>query len=395
MFGKYLNAFFKNIKYVPDGLRELSTPVEQFFYNVFHSTVFRILYFIPFAILKFISIVVGWYYENFMNNELMLQSPANRVIFIYLIPAVTIICLIALLNKNNGFGWNILLASPFIFALFPFFVVWGVYTLILRACNFCEDNIDKKKEKLFNNPPKDIREIKDERLIRGKLGEKILEYALKKVPGYKRILTNLYVPINNSPNEYTEVDAVLVNKRGVFVWDSKNMLTPYIYGGKDDEVWYKSDDPFLVNIVEKNIKAGKEDRRVKTFMNPLKQNRIHVNAIQKQLRINNFGSLRMFHGIAFANICEKDSYIDFGADERACDVNKVVRAIRFWGKLSDANMGKREINKVADFLTQFENQSEEIKESHIQRLQAKYGMQSENNLEVNQMNVEVIKRLSA
>ncbi|NLO93443.1 MAG: hypothetical protein GX389_04225, partial [Clostridiaceae bacterium] len=48
---------------------ELTEPIGVFFYNIYNSIIFRILYFIPFAILKTISLIIEWYYETFMINE--------------------------------------------------------------------------------------------------------------------------------------------------------------------------------------------------------------------------------------------------------------------------------------------------------------------------------------
>ena len=389
MFKKILKALFENIKYIPDGLSEIYTPVEQFLNDVFDSTVFKVLYFIPLALLKLIKIVLNWYYENFMNNELMLQSAANRVIFVYIIPAVVIIGIIILLTRNDLRGWQLLFASPIIFALFPVFAVYWIVCGISKIKNYHADNIEKKKRKLINNPPKDVKVIQDEGLKRGRLGEIILEYALKKVPGYKKILTNLYVPINENADEYTEVDAVLINKHGIFVWDAKYLLTYYLYGKRNDEIWYKSNQLYTVKIVEDMLKTGEPDNRIKTFLNPLKQNRMHVNAIQKQLRLNGLANAHMFSGVALTIMNEKDSYVECGVDEKVCDVSSVPKVMKLWAKMSKTSLSKKEIDKIYKFLSQYENPSDGIKEAHIKRLQEKYGVQSEDEIDISRVNTKI------
>ena len=144
MFKKILKALFENIKYIPDGLSEIYTPVEQFLNDVFDSTVFKVLYFIPLALLKLIKIVLNWYYENFMNNELMLQSAANRVLFIYIIPAAVIIGLIILLTIDDSRGWELLAASPVIFALFPVYAVYCIICIVLKIKSFFDKRLQKR-----------------------------------------------------------------------------------------------------------------------------------------------------------------------------------------------------------------------------------------------------------
>lgn len=391
MLEKYLNAFFENAKHVRGGLSEMYSPIEQLIFNVMHSPIFKILYFIPFAILKLITIVLSWYYENFMNNDLMLQSSANRVVFVYLIPAAVVFILFNVLSAKQGIGFRILFASPIIFIFFPLFAIWGIGTLISKSGSCHEDNICNKKERLFGNPPKEIKAIEDEGLRRGKLGEMILEYALKKVSGYNRVLTNLYVPINDKENEFTEVDAVVVNKYGIFVWDAKYPKVNCFYGRRDDDVWYKYSDYTYRALVEREIATGEEDSRIKKFMNPLKQNRMHVNAIQKQLRLNGFINTHMFSGVAFGNMYEARSYVECGPDEAACVVDRVPQIMRIWSKMSKEHMSKEEVNKIANFLSQYVDHTPEAKKAHIKRLNDKYGVQSEDEVDINKMIVRTVR----
>lgn len=385
MLEKYLNAFFENAKYVKGGITEIYTPVEQFIFNVMHSPIFKVLYFIPFAILKLITIIVSWYYENFMNNELMLQSSANRVIFVYLIPAAVIFVLLNLLSANEGLGFRILFASPFIFIFFPLFVIWGIGTLLSKIGSCHEDDIINKKERLLAYPPKEVMEIRDDGLRRGKLGEMILEYALKKVSGYKKVLTNLYVPINDKGDEFTEVDAVVINKNGIFVWEAKYPRFNCIYGKRNADVWYKYAESSHKVLVEREIETGVGDYRVQKFMNPLKQNRMHVNAIQKQLRLNGFKNAHMFSGVAFTNIYECYSSIECGPDEAACNVSRVPQIMKIWSRMSKEEMSKEEVDKIANFLSQYVDHTPEAKQAHIKRLKDKYGVQSEDELDVNKL----------
>jgi hypothetical protein len=54
----------------------------------------------------------------------------------------------------------------------------------------------------------------------------------------------------------------------------------------------------------------------------LRQNRSHVNAIQKQLQINGFDTqkIHMFSGVAFGNMLEEKCRVECNPDESACYV---------------------------------------------------------------------------
>jgi len=141
-----LGVFFENLRYLDEGLRELSAPIDKLISDIYHSKVFRILYFIPFAILKLIRTTINWYYENFMTNELMLQTPAQIVLYVYLIPAAVIIGLIILLSLDDSRGWELLSASPVIFALFPVYAVYWICCIVSKLKNFFDKRLQKHKE---------------------------------------------------------------------------------------------------------------------------------------------------------------------------------------------------------------------------------------------------------
>jgi hypothetical protein len=391
MFTKYIKAFFDNIKYIPDGLSEMATPIERLINNIYNSTMFRVLYFIPIAVLKLISIILNWYYNNFMSNEATLQSAANRVIFIYLIPAAVIVGIIILLTKNDSRGWELLFISPIIIALFPLFEIYWICCIISKIRNYQRNTINKKKNKITDNPPNKIKEIKDEGLKRSILGETVLEYALKKTFGHKKILTNLYLPLNNKGiNKYIKVDAVLINKYGIFVWDAKCPLSAFIfYGKKYDEIWYQSNELYTVKIVEDMLETGERDYRVKTFLNPLRHNRMRVNMIQKQLKLNGIANAHMFSGIAFMDMDERSSYVECGADEKVCDVNNVPKVIKLWGKMSKTLLNRKDINKIFSILSRYTKHSDEVKKIYTKNLQEKYGVQSEDEINVNKLELGI------
>lgn len=103
------------------------------------------------------------------------------------------------------------------------------------------------------------------RNVVGKVGERRIVRYLKQtgVKGY--ILTNLYIPYRKS---LTEVDAVFISKKGIFVIESKN-YKGRIYGDVNKRSW--------IQILQANNRYY--------FYNPIKQNASHTKAISKILNI--------------------------------------------------------------------------------------------------------------
>lgn len=101
-------------------------------------------------------------------------------------------------------------------------------------------------------------------LVIGKIGERRIVKLIKKskVKGY--ILTNLYVPHRN---HLTEIDAVFVSERGIFVIESKN-YKGRIYGDVNQKSW--------MQVLGSNTKYY--------FYNPVKQNISHSRAIGKLIK---------------------------------------------------------------------------------------------------------------
>lgn len=101
--------------------------------------------------------------------------------------------------------------------------------------------------------------------ILGTIGERRIVRLLKRTHTKGHILTNLYLPYRNS---LTEVDAVFISKRGIFVIESKN-YKGRIYGDVNKRSW--------IQLLRANDKYY--------FYNPVKQNKSHTKAISKLVGI--------------------------------------------------------------------------------------------------------------
>ena len=97
---------------------------------------------------------------------------------------------------------------------------------------------------------------------KGQFGEYLTNFALSKVKDYNQILNNVYIPIGNGKT--TEIDSIMVHKKGIFVFESKN-YGGWIFGGIDQKNWTQCFP----------------NREKYKFYNPIMQNRTHINALAR------------------------------------------------------------------------------------------------------------------
>ena len=109
----------------------------------------------------------------------------------------------------------------------------------------------------------------------GIFGEKRVNYHLKPLlRDDEYLLTNLILPLRNGDD--TEIDCVLISRKGIFCIEIKNWVG-HISGSDKDDFWIqKYDDPY---------------RKNKHHKNPVKQNNWHCTILSEKLsncwRINN------------------------------------------------------------------------------------------------------------
>lgn len=83
------------------------------------------------------------------------------------------------------------------------------------------------------------------------------------------ILTNLYLPHPTKKDRTTEIDVVFINQAGIHVIESKN-YSGWIFGRARDQYWTQT----------------LPRRRKHRFFNPIKQNELHLKAIEQVLGLD-------------------------------------------------------------------------------------------------------------
>lgn len=96
----------------------------------------------------------------------------------------------------------------------------------------------------------------------GRYGEYLTYKHLKQFETTgSKFLFNVYIPKGNG--ETTEIDVLMICKKGIFVFESKN-YSGWIFGSENQKNWYQT------------LPAGRGRSRKEHFYNPIMQNRSHI-----------------------------------------------------------------------------------------------------------------------
>lgn len=186
---------------------------------------------------------------------------------------------------------------------------------------------------------------------KGAYGEYLTRYVFdsSNFKGYFKILSNLYVPYKNGT---VEIDLVVIHERGIFVLESKN-YSGWIYGDAEQVDW--------IQILNQKTK--------KTFYNPIKQNRTHVELMSKYLGIDK-SIVKSY--IVFSQRCELKEipkntreYTITKRDKLLSLINMEMNGKNFW-------LTKKQVDEIYSKLSDLTNVSQKVKEKHIKDIKRKY-----------------------
>lgn len=180
----------------------------------------------------------------------------------------------------------------------------------------------------------------------GEFGEYLITYALENnnISGYLKVLKNLYIPIGYGKT--TEIDVIMIHRKGIFVFESKN-YSGWIFGSRNDRYWTQS------------LKGGQKNR----FYNPILQNQTHINALSRILKIDSDKFISM---IIFSERCTLKKVPE---DEQNLmimkrkDVVDNTNAKLF--SLDDRIFTEKEVDELYEKLKMYSDVNEEIKQKHI------------------------------
>lgn len=177
---------------------------------------------------------------------------------------------------------------------------------------------------------------------KGAYGEFLTYSILRRLYPKSKIFINLYIPINGKT---TEIDLLLIHKTGIYVFESKN-YSGWIFGKEKDNNWTVQ--------LSKNKKYK--------FFNPIKQNEFHIKALKQMLDLDEkyFSNI-----IVFSDRCEL---------KKIKAVTPIMKRKSLKKELSknmrnkDIILNETEIIEIENFLKNYCNVSDNIKNIHINNL---------------------------
>lgn len=209
-------------------------------------------------------------------------------------------------------------------------------------------SIDKKQKTKENSIYNQYyRERKTREEIKGQDGEELIVDKLKTIPGYARILTNIYIPKKNNPKETTEIDVLYICKSGIFVIESKN-FSGFIVGNEFQKNWKQ--------YFRKDLKYE--------FYNPIMQNYHHIINLKDITR--NLGNYPHFSLIVFGDDCK----LSVNSETKVINLRDMKDTIN---SFEDKNaINEKQIDELHSFLSQFSEVSQEVKRNHNNNITKRY-----------------------
>ncbi len=225
---------------------------------------------------------------------------------------------------------------------------------VFRACQRIVVRLKSRIEVFFEwlyykrSPYYRAKKINFRNLIfgKGRYGEYLLCYRLRGIKG--KWLFNLYIP---TKHEWTEIDAVFICDRGIFLFESKN-FTGRIYGKDLQKEWFQT------VLTEKGLRKSR-------FFNPIMQNSAHKNALVKCIG----NDLPIYPMVVFGKRSKLYTPLASERPQEIFTISKLRKRVKSHarGALSSA-----QIDMIYRQLFVFQESSKEKRLEHIHHIQTKH-----------------------
>ena len=182
----------------------------------------------------------------------------------------------------------------------------------------------------------------------GKWGEYLTYKYLKKFENDgAKFLFNVYIPKENG--ETTEIDVLMISKKGIFVFESKN-YSGWIFGSENQKNWYQT------------LPAGRGKSHKEHFYNPIMQNRSHI----KHLKAFIGKEISMHSIIVFSERCTLKNVEVKSTDISVINRNEVASVVAgIYKKISEDLLTEVDVIDIYNKLYPYTQSSEYVKKQHI------------------------------
>ena len=168
-----------------------------------------------------------------------------------------------------------------------------------------------------------------------------------------KFLFNCYLPKENG--ETTEIDVLLINSNGIYVFESKN-YSGWIFGDEKAKNW--------TQVLPKGRGRSHKER----FFNPIIQNKVHI----KWLRNIVGDEIPVYSIIAFSERCTLKKINVTSPDVQVINRHMILSAVNKVENTQSRKLSMEEINELYNKLYPFTQVTEEQKLQHVQHIKKNY-----------------------
>lgn len=185
---------------------------------------------------------------------------------------------------------------------------------------------------------------------KGKYGEYLIYNRLKQYEDIgDKFLFNLY--ISNSENKTTELDLIMITKKGIIVFESKN-YSGWIFGDLNSRMWMQ-------------ILPKRRGRSYKSqFFNPIFQNKGHINNLKKLVG----NDIPFFSIITFSERCTLKKVPESTNEIKVIKRNAVGDAVKNIYEVNPDVIGQEKCDELYNKLYKYSQVNQEIKQAHIKNI---------------------------
>lgn len=264
----------------------------------------------------------------------------------------------------------------FYFLIFAFIVLPPVFIYLYQVLYFYVIYINSKYFEESGNSFIETIYKTDRRLFfinfnTGNIGELLTFHKLKKIKDYKKLLTNNYLPDENSLTH--ESDVIMIHPTGIYVFESKN-YSGWIYGKETDRYWTQS----IYN--EENHKKYKTK-----FYNPIWQNKKHVDILNNYLENKYTNSIYSY--IVFSSRCKLKRLTYSSSHCKIMNRYDLLWYLKKDIKSKEFVFTNEQVDEIYSSLKKCSNVSAEVKQQHNDNINC--GAYYLNKKEMSQENFEV------
>jgi len=182
---------------------------------------------------------------------------------------------------------------------------------------------------------------------KGNYGEFLTFSYLEKLPGYKRLLTNLYIPKEDGTT--TEIDLVMLEETGIYVFESKN-YSGWIFGDEKSKYWTQT----------------LQNKQKNRFFNPIWQNKAHIKALANILLDVDESMYKSY--IVFSERCKLKKINVTSPVVKVINRQDLIRTIKKDISNSPKLLTKDKIDEIYAALERFALAGDDVKRKHIESI---------------------------